>query len=510
MTLGPNSYVTLTELGVGWGNSLNLVVTQHTGMTSHSVVPLRGAKSAYQVITPAGVASVHGTHFNVMVGTDGIARFAVDTGKVVVTEQNNVLALEAGQAAATKPGMLPESPDYQFVLKGRVTSIDGNIWTVNGVSFTPTTDTEFEDNPQVGSFVVVEGRLTADGERLADSITRVEDEAETESSLTGILKTIVGDTWMVNGVAIHVNESTVLGEGIALGTPVKVKFRVDESGRWIALEIKTLLEEESTPTETETGSETTEPTGEVTPTQMTTPTPFTNCTGANPQPKGKSLAAEYGVPYEEIMGWFCQHFGFGEIDLAYGLSRQYSISVEQIFALRRSGLGWGQIKKMLASGLITPTPTITPTMVLTTTVTPTTTATLTATSTITPSVTPTSTQATPTPLPSKNDRNCPKQDNPTAQRLAAQYGVPVEEIMGWFCRGFGFGEIDQAYSLSLQYGIPVADIFAMRAGGMGWGQIKHQLSAGANPMATPQPGNGNPGNPGHTPPGHNKPPKPKK
>ena len=60
-------------------------------------------------------------------------------------------------------------------------------------------------------------------------------------------------------------------------------------------------------------------------------------------------------------------------------------------------------------------------------------------------------------------------------RLAQEFGVSYEEIMGWFCQGFGFGEIDLAYSLSLEYGVPVTDIFAMREAGEGWGNIKKYL-----------------------------------
>jgi hypothetical protein len=59
------------------------------------------------------------------------------------------------------------------------------------------------------------------------------------------------------------------------------------------------------------------------------------------------LAAKYGVPYEEIMGWFCQHFGFGEIDLAYGLSIEYGVPAADLFAMKSSGMGWGQIKQYL-------------------------------------------------------------------------------------------------------------------------------------------------------------------
>jgi len=72
------------------------------------------------------------------------------------------------------------------------------------------------------------------------------------------------------------------------------------------------------------------------------------CTGANPHPTGVTLSQRYGVPYEEIMSWFCQHYGFGEIDLAYSLSRQSQKPVAEIFAMRASGMGWGDIQKLLA------------------------------------------------------------------------------------------------------------------------------------------------------------------
>jgi hypothetical protein len=44
--------------------------------------------------------------------------------------------------------------------------------------------------------------------------------------------------------------------------------------------------------------------------------------------------------------------------------------------------------------------------------------------------------------------------------------------MGWFCSGYGFGEIDRAYSLSFQAGVPVEEVFALRQSGMGWGNIR--------------------------------------
>jgi len=184
----------------------------------------------------------------------------------------------------------------------------------------------------------------------------------------------------------------------------------------------------------------------------------TDCTGADPHPKGQKLADEYGVPYAEIMGWFCQRFGFGEIDLAYGLAEAYGVTPEQLFELRRTGLGWGQIKNMLKQGLIAPSETTPPT-------------------------------DTETPVePKKNgppaEKNKPEppgkqkksnNSNSNGQSLAQRYGVTYDAIMGWYNAGYSFSDINQAYSLSRAYNVPVETIFDRRAAGMNWGQIRQEL-----------------------------------
>jgi hypothetical protein len=71
------------------------------------------------------------------------------------------------------------------------------------------------------------------------------------------------------------------------------------------------------------------------------------CPNAAPHPKGTQLAERYDVPYDEIMDWFCNGFGFGEVNRAYSLSLTKDMPVEDIFAMREDGLGWGQIKKQL-------------------------------------------------------------------------------------------------------------------------------------------------------------------
>lgn len=132
---------------------------------------------------------------------------------------------------------------------------------------------------------------------------------------------------------------------------------------------------------------------------------------------------------------------------------------------------------------------------------PTATATMTPTVTITPTATITPT-VTLTPEPIVTD--CTGNDQPHAQTLADKYEVSTDEIMGWFCDGNGFGEIEQAYDLSLVDGQSVAEIFALREAGAGWGQIKKEIGGSPSDNAPGQQNNpGNNGNNGNNEPGNN-------
>ena len=58
-----------------------------------------------------------------------------------------------------------------------------------------------------------------------------------------------------------------------------------------------------------------------------------------------------------------------------------------------------------------------------------------------------------------------------AASLAKSFNVAESEITGWFCKGYGYGEIARAYLLAQKGTLIPADIFALRAEGEGWGQI---------------------------------------
>ena len=125
----------------------------------------------------------------------------------------------------------------------------------------------------------------------------------------------------------------------------------------------------------------------------------------------------------------------------------------------------------------TPSDTPTPTEVDTDTPTPTATGTL-----ITETPTPTMTV-----IPKNENSRCDNRTSsqPEGLRLAQRYQVSYETIMDWFCKGFGFGEIDLAYELSYASGIPVSEIFRMRSDGMGWGNIKAAVSTQITPSPKP-------------------------
>ncbi|GEM_PF-5857160 len=181
-----------------------------------------------------------------------------------------------------------------------------------------------------------------------------------------------------------------------------------------------------------------------------------DCAGAEPHPVGSALAEQFDVPYEEIMGWYCAGYGFGEISIAYSLAAEKDMPVADVFALYAELMDWGEVERALASA--------------------------------------DEPDATEEPVEDDRAAICTGTNpHPAGVALAGQYDVPYEEIMGWFCSGFGFGEIDLAYSLSLKSGLPVDAVFAMKAGGMGWGQIKHELEGIAHqPGGASPPGHGNP------------------
>jgi hypothetical protein len=403
--LGPKSELILDKLNGAYnllsGKSLQVRIRQTQGETQYQVVPLKGSASFYEVQTPSGMVVVHGTIFNVAVETSGAARFAVSRGSIMVKQLNNQVFLTAGQAtvASTNQTLLP--PAFEYALQGQISAIDTNHWTVNGVTFTVDPRASSALSYTANDWVSVRGRILADGSYTADHIANAEDE-QPSGYFTGSVESMSTTVWVISGKNILVNGSTQISPDIKVNDPVKVTFVNQTDGAWLATAIAKLDSdhEEDNPTATPASSETAlTPTGTRTPeikltkthepeetekphgteeahktplptstlspsatpdgtlTPVASPTPAGTATPEGPRSgcdaadhtnhKGEELAAQWGVSYQEIITWFCQGFGFGEIDLAYELAKESGKPVADIFMMKSNGDGWGKIKQSI-------------------------------------------------------------------------------------------------------------------------------------------------------------------
>lgn len=191
--------------------------------------------------------------------------------------------------------------------------------------------------------------------------------------------------------------------------------------------------------------------------------PHCNGTADKPHPVAAKLAERFAVPYETIIGWFCAGYGFGEIDLAYQISAQSGIAVADLFAQAEQGLGWGEI--MQTAGIIKGN----------------------------------GKGAGPDDQDGEEDgdkTNSPacsgEKVQPHAEDLALELAVPYNDIIAWFCQGFGFGEIKLAYTISQGAGVPVAEVFAQKQSGLGWGEILQAYNLKGNPGKGPKEDKGKP------------------
>jgi hypothetical protein len=61
--------------------------------------------------------------------------------------------------------------------------------------------------------------------------------------------------------------------------------------------------------------------------------------------------------------------------------------------------------------------------------------------------------------------------HPVGKRLAESYDVSYDEVMTWFCSGYGFGEIMHALQTSQRTGTRPEDLLNMKTEMGGWGQV---------------------------------------
>jgi hypothetical protein len=515
--VGPETQIVFDEIKKKSGGLISIKMTQLSGSSSHKVVPFGAKSNVYQVHTPGGVASVRGTEFAVNVDQYGATALSVDKGAVNVRGTSQNVFVEAGQKTTLALGDEPEQPAYQFAIQGTLNEKNESLWVISGKMIQVAATTLISGTPEIGEKVFVEGRILADGTWLADQIVEVT--GDSISTYTGVVEAMSDSSWIISGQVVHVNEGTLVSEDIELNDPVKVLFQIQDDGSWLALSIISLVDKGTEPVPTQEPDPTLTPDPNAMPSLSFEPDELTafSCENqsslegklSNTSSEPKDVARSVQLGYEVISGleWIDQVMVVPSYWDEIAHAESVSFAVKLLFKPDWQAAPSGtevKVRVFVASELNrpdhlngrvtatfvrncdgTPVPTWSPTPDLTLTPTP------------TLDITP-----TPTPLvsPTPQATTCTGANpHPTGTTLALRYGVSYEEIMGWFCQGFGFGEIDLAYSLSLQSGTPVTEIFNLRKSGMGWGEIKKLLlpdkkggPPGSQPGGPPSGGSGKP------------------
>jgi hypothetical protein len=181
------------------------------------------------------------------------------------------------------------------------------------------------------------------------------------------------------------------------------------------------------------------------------------CVGVDPHPEGQALAEAYGVPYEDIMEWFCDGYGFGEIEHALKAAELTGLTPEEILAMKDDLGGWGEVWKELGLGG--------------------------------------NDDGEGEDGDAEEGDSCVGVDpHPVGQKLADAYEVPYEEIMTWFCDdNFGFGEIKLALQAGEKLDMLPEDLLAMKDELGGWGQVWKELGYKGRPKDKDKDNQGAPG-----------------
>ncbi len=216
-----------------------VVLTQHIGESDHNVEFRNDGGSRYEVKTPAGSGIARGTQFQVTVTPDLLARFAVTEGKVDVTGLSQTVSVVAGQTTAVLAGSPPQTPNFRITGEGEVSQI-GPVWIIGGQSFQTHDQTIFIGSPQVGDLVFVDGRLLADGSRMADRIILLRPTLNNRFTLTGPVEAISDTAWTVAGQTILITGTTQIDDDIEVGNRVRVTGIILAGGGLQASEIEKL------------------------------------------------------------------------------------------------------------------------------------------------------------------------------------------------------------------------------------------------------------------------------
>lgn len=140
---------------------------------------------------------------------------------------------------------IAETPDTESSLDkeftGKVEAFSPESWTVNGLVFLVTPQTEIKDAIFLGDVVKVHYFANPDGSFTAGEIELAGNNQahNSEKKLTGILEQISSTQATIGGVVVVITPQTILDSGLVVGQMVKAEVITGSDGKMTALEIET-------------------------------------------------------------------------------------------------------------------------------------------------------------------------------------------------------------------------------------------------------------------------------
>jgi hypothetical protein len=156
---------------------------------------------------------------------------------------NNDGTLTALEINLLKDGFDEEIEEY-LETEGIVESMDATSWTISGVVYLVTSETDIDSGIVLGDMVDVEfikksdGSFTAREICLEDSGSDSDSDSKSEDGeVAGIVDNMTETSWTIGGVVYLVTSETDIDSGIVLGDMVDVEFIKNSDGSFTAKDI---------------------------------------------------------------------------------------------------------------------------------------------------------------------------------------------------------------------------------------------------------------------------------
>lgn len=235
--LAPESELRVDALDAQTAGLRTIRLTQIMGDSTHTVAKSTEAGSIYEVNTPSGAGRAKGTEFRVSV-TALVIYFIVTEGSVEVGNVNVTVLVVAGYTTVIPIGLPPTPPALTFSGEGEVQELGTDVWRIANQNMAVTDDSQIIGAPQVGAWVAFEGRVLADGSRVADRITLLERRVNNTFSFIGTVEGIAPDAWTISGRTVRVDALTQIQPGLQVSDTVKVQGGLAPDGTFWAASIQ--------------------------------------------------------------------------------------------------------------------------------------------------------------------------------------------------------------------------------------------------------------------------------